>query len=70
MSAPLGERPERMQRGDLNALARYIRQHSFAATVHDDCVSFTVPVTQHGQPVEDERFEVRTFQETRDALGY
>ncbi len=70
MSAALSELSERMQRSDLNTIARYIRQHSFPATVHDDFVSFTVPTTLHGQPAEDARFEVRTFNEARAALGY
>lgn len=60
----------RMAHAKLETIAQYIQQHSFPATVHDTCVSFTVPVTQDGIPAGVDRFEVRTFQEARDALGY
>lgn len=60
----------RMARAKLQDIAQYIHQHSFPVTVHDTCVSFTVPATQDGIPAGADRFEVRTFQEARDALGY
>lgn len=70
MNTQHSELATRMAKSNLNTIAKYIRQHSFPATVHDDFVSFTVPATQNGMPAGVDRFEVRTFHEARAALGY
>jgi hypothetical protein len=53
----------------LDKLARFVREHGFASIVDDGAVHFVVPYTSP-QGNGYEAFEVRTFGEAREALGY
>jgi len=56
----------------LAKIQRYVKQHGFKTEINhaDNYVAIYIPVACDGEDIGDEIIKVRTFEETRAALGY